>query len=272
MSQLKIYAVMLMYLYIMLFAINNGNTTAVIIAGILFIIYAKTVLYTNRSNVNLKIRLNRQREYFINSLSHDLRIPTIAQIRALDLVKSEKFGVLNDVQKDMLEQIEESCKCILNLLSLMINTYSMEKNNYKLIYEKINLAEIISSCFDELYPKAAEKQITFEYDSKIKNLYITADKAELKKVIINILLNSISNAYTGEKISITAKSGYKKIRFTFSCKNKAKYFSDNESNYTSVGQSIIMSFCKKIIEIHKGKIIENNNLNSFSFELPEYSV
>lgn len=273
MNHLKVFVFMLMYIYILQFLIKSQNITAAVLISLLGINYIKADYTVRNYKINLRKALTRQRDFFINSLSHDLRIPTIAQIRALELVQSERFGTINETQKEMLGQIEDSCKYILNLLSLMINTYSLENNCYKLTYERFNLSEVIISCLNELSVKAGEKQIEIEYSNKIKNLYINADKTELKKVLINILSNSIANSHRGEKLSVITDLFEKNIRITIHSDTSRLYSGiyDN-SSYCSVGQDIIMSFCKKMIENHKGKIIKTRTNNSFAFELPQYAT
>ena len=273
MSQLRFSAIILSYIFIIWYTFNTGNIPISILSVLLAINYIKTKFYLADFNKIIKNELQTQRENFINSLSHDIRIPTIAQIRALELLKNQKLGNLNDSQKEMVMQIENSCKCILNLMSLMINTYNMENNKYSLIYEKFNISEVIYSCFDELINEAAEKQIKFEYDNNIETPSIIADKTELKKVIMNILSTSITNANAGEIISVSTISFNDKVRLSFKSNNNF-YLSNicEHTNYTSVGQKIRMGFCKKIIENHHGKIIKNNNQNLFSFELPIFAL
>lgn len=272
MSQLKDLTVMMMYLYIFAAALNERNIIAISFTVFLSIIFLEHKYKKEHQEKTLKNNLYSLREYFISSLNHDLRIPTIAQIRAIELVRSERIGKLNNNQKEMLYQVEDSCKCILNLMSLLINTFSIENNKIKFIYEKFNISEIINDCFKELMPMALKKHITFEYKNENKYLDIVADKEELKKAIMNILAALINNAYTGDIVSINLCAINKKIRLTITGNKKGFMRTMNESsNYTSIGQCIKIGFSRKVIETLKGEIIENKNGNSFTFELPQFA-
>lgn len=274
MYQLKDLAVMMMYIYIFVITINENNIIAISILIFLGIILFKQNIGIKNSDKITKQTLCNQRKIFIDLISHDLRIPIIAQIRALDLINNEKFGTLNSTQKEMLTQINDSCKCILNLMSLMINTYNLENKSYKLVYENFNIFDAVTTCFDDLLKEAKDKNITFEYNSDNKNINITADKEEFKKVIINILSSAILNAYTKENIVVSVKSFKNKIRLTVAGENENKFYPNTylKTQFTSIGQNIRMGFCKKIIETHKGKIINCKNKNSFSFELPKFAI
>ena len=271
MIQLKDLVITIMYLYIFVIILPEKNLIATSFLLILFICYFTQSIKNKEFNKNLRRYLSAQKERFINIISHDLRIPIIAQFRALELINNEKLGKLNEAQKNMMLDIEDSCKCVLNLMSLMINTYKMENNSYKLIYEKFNLTDVIISCFDELLPLAAEKNITFEYNNYNETQTITADKTELKKVILNILSAAISNAYIGQKISVIINNNNNRIRLIFGGGNNQLYQHNYIcSDYASIGQDIRLKFCKKIIENHKGKIIHDIN-NSFGFEIPQFA-
>ena len=270
MIQLKDLVITIMYLYIFVFILPEKNLIATSFLIILFVCYFTLSIKNKEFNKNLKRYLSAQKERFINIISHDLRIPVIAQIRALEIINNERQGSLNDVQKSILLEIENSCKCVYNLMSLMINTYKMENNSYKLNYEKFNLSEAVISCFDELLLQAQEKNITFEYKNMHKNPQITADKLELKKVILNILSDFISNAQKGQKISVITNNSNNNIRLIISgCNNLPYKNSYINSYYASIGQDIRLKFCKKIIENHRGKMIHNMN-NSFGFEIPQF--
>ncbi len=268
MYQLKDLVILILYIFIFVDVFLKGN---IIISAIVFILvfnYLKSrkILYSIEKHHHEQ--MYSQRNDFINSLNHDLRIPIIAQIRALELVKNRILGEINSAQEDMLYQIERSCKCVLNLTSLMINNYKIENNVYTLKFEKVNISDIIISCFDELSVLSSEKNITFEYQSEKKNADIMADRDELKKVILNILLLQISNANLGEKISVIISLINNKIKLTISTDNRTFYVNPENSVYTSVGHNIKMAFCKKIIAIHNGKLLENED-NSFSCEFPQ---
>lgn len=54
--------------------------------------------------------LKKQRETYIAILNHDLKIPTLAQIRALELLSSENLGTLNKRQQELLDLTLDSCR------------------------------------------------------------------------------------------------------------------------------------------------------------------
>jgi len=265
---------MFCFLFSLFFCITNKILWFTLVAFLFIFIYKYIVLKNTLSKYNdiTKKALHSQREFFINSLTHDLRTPVIAQIRALELLKNENLGELNKTQIEMLNQTEQSCRCILNLISLLINTYNIENSSYSLIYNKFNLYEVILFCFEELSNIASEKNITFEYDCKDKNLCLFADIEEIKKVIKNLLITAINYSNSGEIITVKLENINRKLKLSVEIKECIKHTCDEQkfdSRFTAIGECIRFQFCKKIIELHKGKILQNNGKpRSFVFELP----
>lgn len=270
MSIIKDLTITIMYIYIFFVIFYNNNLVALSMMILFGIVLINLNLQIKNFDKKLKNQLNKQREFFINSLRHDLRTPIIAQIRILELINKENFGALNTMQKDILNQLEESSRCLFNLISLMINTYNIENQTFKLIYEKFNLYEIVLLSFNELQSQAKEKKITFEYRNSDKNVSITADKEEIKKVLLNLLSYALSRTSYGGNISVTTSINNHKIKLLITG-DKNTFYSGTCFNtvYTSIGQNIRIGFCKKIIENHNGKILNNGTKNYLSLELPQ---
>ena len=55
----------------------------------------------------MKITNLKEKATYITILSHDLKIPTIAQIRALELLINGQFGELTKEQKEIISLILE---------------------------------------------------------------------------------------------------------------------------------------------------------------------
>ena len=69
----------------------------------------------------------KEKETYITILSHDLKIPTIAQIRALELLLNGHFGNLNNEQKEILQLILESCKYLYKVILTLMLTCKLEE-------------------------------------------------------------------------------------------------------------------------------------------------
>ena len=270
----------LIFLIVFLFSIRtlieNGSITAFCLSVFILIMY--TIKYTrqkyaleNFSKIN-KHLLNKQKDFFMNILIHDFKVPIIAQMRGLELLQNGILGSVNEEQKDILSQINGSCKYVLDMISMFSNAYMFEKNSYKLIYEKFSLSELITSCLDEVAIKAKEKKIKFAFTTTQQDTQINADKNEIRKVILNLLMNAINYSNEDDRIDVKLQSDYKNVNFTISGMGLVygkNTYTKEENRYTTIGHTLGMYLSKKIIEIHKGKISwTGENMNCFKFTLP----
>lgn len=223
------------------------------------------------------LRLHRdfiqQKKYFIQTLSHDLRVSTIAQIRGLELL--QKNNNLEIFQQNILSEVTDSCKFTLDMISMLLNTYKFENNEPVLNYEYANLSEIISISCNMMTKICNEKEITFI--KPLKNFFLEIDKNYILKAI-NILLSTAlfySKRNSSIKILCKKNGNYLQVsifyRGNLLTDEERKRMFLNNPKFSTVGHGIKMHLCKKIIDFHNGKICINkhdDDLNSFIFCLP----
>ena len=233
---------------------------------LIFAIYLIKFIHIKNSSDNIQ-NLFEERKLLLDTLEHDLKIPTLAQLRGVELLQNECLGSLNNEQKQVTQEITNSCLNVLDMISMSVNAYNFNNKTYKLVYEKFNLSEIISSCLEELVIKFNEKHINLFYTPYSEDLQLEADREEIRKVIINLLINAINYSNIGGEINVKTFSDRNKIIMSIS----GMEFSVN-TKYSNIGQDLGMYLSKKIIESHRGKIVYtdvNNTLKSFSFTLPK---
>ena len=73
--------------------------------------------YTNQKEID------SLKEDFVATLTHDLKVPIIAEANMLEFFLQEKFGTLNDKQKEALENMKASNKELLDLVQIVLETY-----------------------------------------------------------------------------------------------------------------------------------------------------
>lgn len=98
-----------------------------------------------------------QRESFISTINHDLKIPILAQIRALELLTEEKMGNLNNGQKELINLTLDSCRSMYEMLSEILTAYKYENKDIILDYENINILKFVEEFFNKSNGKIYEK-------------------------------------------------------------------------------------------------------------------
>ena len=214
-----------------------------------------------------------QRNYFIQTLSHDFRVSIIAQIRGLELIQKERKLLASHAE--MIDNINESCKFTLDMINMIINTYKFEDKKSVLNYEFCNLSNIISNSCNIVGKLCLEKNIKI-INSSINN-YLDIDKSYMFKVINILLSTAIFYSKKNSSIKVTSKNNKNNVEVNIiyegdmlTEEERKRMFLKNP-RFSTVGHGIKMYLCKKIIDFHKGQIYVNqykNNLVSFSFKIP----
>lgn len=281
------------FLYALSVVYKTDNIFALYIISVIVIIY---IIKYNRLENSISIfkrkhkkvlsdELAKQKEYFNEILTHDIKVPTLAQLRGLELLRKEIIGSINSEQKELIETIENSCKYILDMISMMQNTYKIESGESKLCYEKINLSILLLDCLNEMNSTMQEKSISVAYFASEQNVSVEADFQGIRSVILNLLAFAISYSNQNEKILINISSHNDYIKFLIKTNGIYlpqdtcnKIFDKEDSDplqYTIIGQNISLNLCKKIIEKHSGKIYATSDETksmSLVFTLPKEKI
>ena len=223
--------------------------------------------------------LQKQRETFVASLSHDLKNPTLAQIRAIELILKGNFGEVSPKQREIMEMLLDSCKYMNAMLGNVLQTYRTDKGTVSLTCEQISLANVTKECLEEMIYLAKDKNIKISYENCAYKDTIWGDIVQIRRVIMNLLSNSIKYAYQNTNLEIKI---YNEDEFTcFMFKNNSPYITPEKQKkifaryisfsktHSGIGLGLYAS--NKIVEAHGGTMFvksEKDEHNTFGFKIP----
>ncbi len=216
---------------------------------------------TKRVEMEKKTRETERMAYIgklTTSLSHEIRNPLSSIKMNLQILDKNKILKGNDKKRLHISKREiERLEGILQELLDFAKPVSLN-----LVHTDIN--HIIYSCVELLETKFHRKNIVCEInvDSNLKK--ISADKAKIEQMLINLLLNAIDSVDDFGRIKISSAKGVYKdkksviIRIEDNGKGIMEEITTNifEPFYTTKpgGTGIGLSNVKKIMDAHKGGI------------------
>ncbi len=232
------------------------------------------------TDVTNERELEKLKEDFVATLTHDLKVPIVAETNMLNFFLDEKFGAINDKQKFALLNMKKSNKELVDLVQILLETYKMKEQGIKLFKENILLNGFLTDVIDEMQPIAVNAGLKINFTPK-RDIKVYADPLQLERVIKNLISNAISHSNTSENIDI--KTGELPGFITISVIDYGqgipqdeiklifnKYYSAAKK-FRKIGTGLGLYLSQQIIQSHGGEIIvdsEENVRTEFCVKLP----
>lgn len=226
-------------------------------------------------DVSKQKETERLRDDFIATLTHDLRTPLLAAIQTLKFFLDGSLGPVEEKQGVLLSTMLQSNEDLLGLVNALLEVYRFESGKLTLCKTNFPIKDLVTQCYEELKPLADKKNIDFKLECDIDDkVEILADKAELKRVIINLCGNAVNYTNKNGEIQIIAKAQSGDFIFSVvdngngipkeDIPNLFNRFSQGTSRKRSTGTGLGLYLSRQIIEAHGGKIWLDSKLNKGS--------
>ena len=200
----------------------------------------------------------------------------MAAIQTLKFFLDGSLGKVDEKQAVLLSTMLKSNEDLLGLVNALLEVYRFESGKLELCKTVFPIKDLVTQCYDELKPLALKKNINFTLktegiDDKTE---ITADKSELKRVMINLCGNAVNYTNKDGEIEILAKIQSGDLIFSVTdngngipkedIHNMFNRFSQGTSRKRSTGTGLGLYLSRQIIEAHGGKIWLDSKLNKGS--------
>lgn len=214
-----------------------------------------------------KVVFDSQNKELISNISHDLKTPITA-------IKGYVEGLLDGVA-DTPEKQEKYLRTIYNKANDMdrlineLTFYSkIDTNRIPYTFSKINVREYFDDCFEDVGLELGQQQIGLTYENQVsKDVVVIADAEQMKRVINNIVGNSVKYMDKHEKfiqIRVLDVGDFIQVEIEDNGRGIAAkdlpyifdrfYRTDTSRNSSKGGSGIGLSIVHKIMEDHGGKV------------------
>ena len=231
-------------------------------------------------NVTDQRELETLKEDFVATLTHDLKVPIIAETNMIELFLNGNFGETTEKQKLALKNMQSSNKELLDLVQIVLETYKFKDAKIRLFKENIMLKHFIYEIIDEMKPIAEktknELKLLLTHD-----VMVYADRMQLKRVIKNLIQNAISYGLPNSPIEITIGEIPKFVIITvkdygagISKKDINKIFNKYYSaskKFRKIGTGLGLYLAQQIVKSHGGEFTvesEEGKYTEFTIKLP----
>ena len=215
---------------------------------------------------------------------HDLRTPLNAMLLSMHAVRD--FGPLNDDQNEFLQTAESNLRVVLEMVDRLIDIGNVDsRGNEALTMVPTDARAIIRSASEQVLPLARIKRIELRTEGHASERFM-ADVEKTVRVLVNLLANGIKFTPSGGRVSVTARTHSDEVKpailFTIEDtgigvaeENIARLFEEGfrvDANApTRCSTGLGLTFCKRIVEAHGGRIWLESSLHrgtTFHFTIP----
>ena len=229
-------------------------------------------------NITDQVELETLKEDFVATLTHDLKVPIIAETNMIELFLNENFGPISEKQKLALINMQTSNKELLELVQTVLETYKIGR--ITLYKENITLKSFIEEIIEEMEPIAQKNKNKLEFILQ-RDIWVYADRFQLKRVIKNLIQNAISygKAKTPIEIRIGEIPNYIVIKVKdhgdgISKENIERIFNKYYSatkKFRKIGTGLGLYLALHIVRAHNGDLTvesEEGEFTEFCIKLP----
>jgi len=149
--------------------------------------------------------LDRLKSDFVSSVSHELRTP-LTTIKALTRLLMRGEEIADEKRREYLETISVECDRQIDLVLNLLDLSRIEGGVFRVSMERVNVAEVISSCVKSETRAAEKRRHKLEIEPFGDVPPVCADPKALRRVISNLIENSIKYTPDGGLITLFART------------------------------------------------------------------
>ncbi|WP_313800701.1 two-component system histidine kinase PnpS [Cytobacillus sp.] len=211
-------------------------------------------------------KLEQVRKDFVANVSHELKTP-ITSIKGFSETLLD--GAMEDKEAlaAFLKIILQESDRLQSLIQDLLDLSKMEQLGFHLAIQQYNIRTTLEEVIAILNKKAAEKEITLQFEADKESILIEGDADRLKQVFLNLVSNAISYTPNGGQVflrlSESASKLFVEVKDTGIGMEASEvpriferfYRVDKARSRNSGGTGLGLAIVKHIVEAHKGNII-----------------
>ena len=238
-----------------------GVATLSFMLTLVIIVISTSALY----QIIKQKKLSEIKSDFINNISHEFKTPIATINLALDAMSSSKDN-LNDKFNSYLGMIREENSRMLSQVENILTISQLEKSSKPFEMEDTDIHEVIEDAIEHVKLIVDSRKGSIKISLNAINSLISGNSNHLENIIINILDNAVKYTQDNPHIIISSSNSEENIIICIEDngigmdKNIQKlifekfYREQNGNIHDTKGHGLGLSYVKKIIDFHNGKI------------------
>lgn len=230
-------------------------------------------LERQRSNRQKAIlaELNKMKSEFVSNISHELRTPLASIIGFSETISSDP-NMPAEMKQEFNEIILNEGKRLAKLINDVLDISKLEGGQIELSKTSFDVIILLQEALESNKKSMDIKKIHLTVELPSEPVILKADKEKLFRVFTSLINNAIKFNYPKGRITITAQSLYKEFELTISDTGIGipekdlpyifqKFYRVSRPGNEIPGTGLGLVFVKQIVDLHKGFLSINSELN-----------
>jgi NtrC-family two-component system sensor histidine kinase KinB len=228
--------------------------------------------------------IDRLKSEFIATASHELRTPLTSVQMGVHLLLEGAAGELNEGQQEVLQSCREDCERLEKLMRDLLDLSKIEAGESKPELTPLSAKDLVWACAEGLRPQVEARDVKLKIDVSPDLSYVLADRAQIERVINNLVTNALRHTERGGVITISVNKRETAVVVSVSDTGRGippEYLPHIFDKFVQVpdapagGAGLGLAISKSIVEAHGGQIgvqSEAGRGTTLTFTLPVTSV
>ncbi len=234
-------------------------------------------------NVTERKRLEKMRDQFISTVTHELRTPLISIKGYVDLTLSAEPGQISKEVESDLQVVKRNTDRLLSLVSDLLDVQRMQAGRLQLNSQPTDLKKVTDSCIREIKPLLTDRRLNLRVIVPEGELLIQGDEVRLAQILVNLLSNAAKYSPEGGEVNLRVEEEDETVKVSISDNGIGVRKEDlprvfepfaaiQKPSYIK-GTGLGLSVSKALVEAHGGKIWAESQGEgkgaTFTFTLPK---
>jgi len=223
--------------------------------------------------------IDRLKSEFIATASHELRTPLTSVQMSVHLLLEGAAGNLTERQHEVLDACREDCSRLEKLMRDLLDLSKIEAGEAAPHLVAISAGDLVATAAEAFRAQVESKGIALKIDMAPDLPFVLADRAQIERVVSNLVSNALRHTEPGGEIHISAlpRDGHVAVSVADTGQGiPPEYLPIIFDKFVRVpnapagGAGLGLAISKSIIEAHGGQIVVHSKVGhgtTFTFTL-----
>ncbi len=209
-------------------------------------------------------QLENSKQFFIKTISHELKTPLATLVEGADLLRDEVVGELNSEQHKIIELLQVANISLSELIDNLLEYQNVSSTLVKMNFSLFNLNQLMENICSDYQLLLDRKSVMIELEDKTIDL--VADRDKIKIIISNLFSNALKFSPIGGQIFIRMNIVGDLLNLLIAdqgpgiAKDQVPhiftgfYRQEEPENWKIKGSGLGLSLVKEYVGAHHGKI------------------